>query len=96
MPFSLTAVAGVLAEASLYTYLDALPGLSSCSTAIPLSASSRRSLSVLLLTYVVTVLRRWIRGRAVRSARPRFPLCDKALLCQRGGDDAVVRGSGWR
>jgi hypothetical protein len=61
-PSALTVAIGVLAEASLYTYLvhyqvyalfDGHPGV--CVIA---------SLAVgILLTYVVTVLRRWLRGR---------------------------------
>ena len=62
-PSALTVVAGVLAEASLYTYLvhfqvyASVPGHRAVGVIAALAVG-------VLLTYVVTVLRRWLRARS--------------------------------
>ncbi len=61
-PSALTVVAGVLAEASLYTYLVHYQVYAMFDGHPALGVLASLAVGV-LLTYVVTVLRRWLRGR---------------------------------
>ncbi len=96
-PAALTVVAGVVAEASLYTYLthyqvyplfDGHPLLGVVASVV---------VGVLLTQLVTRAAQADSRASApVRSVRPRFPLCDEPLLRHRGRDGAVGAGPGWR
>ena len=70
-PSALTVAVGVLAEASLYTYLVHYQVYALFEGRPALGVTASLAVGV-LLTYVVTVLRRWIRGRfgSLRSNAP--------------------------
>ena len=90
-PAAFTLAAGIIAEASLYTYLTHYQVIQLFKGIHPLLGVTASIIVGVAVTYLATLLRKRIRerirGRALSAHQ--LPLCDEALLHQRGRDDAV-------